>query len=278
MACRKWRSTSMFNKATPTPTNNRTESYSVTCHTKMSENTMHTHLETIKRKIGCEADDSLRAPKRARTSTITKPFYASHLTMLQSLYEKDNVSESTWNEVALFLQKKSLLVERKKKQEHLRGIHRQAVKYVQQQQQQQASAAAPPAYTTPQQLQSPSMFSPLGMSPATTTNNNNSRPRCSFALVARLLGLKAAAAQQDSTFSTLLTDTNTRIEQLEETLQELKLKRRDEGRKKMKLLLSGSHANDDDDDDTNRASNAIVETEMKIQLWKMLAHELNQVQ
>ena len=129
MACRKWRSTSMFNKATPTPTNNRTESYSVTCHTKMSENTMHTHLETIKRKIGCEADDSLRAPKRART-TITKPFYASHLTMLQSLYEKDNVSESTWNEVALFLQKKSLLLERKKKREHLRGIHRQAVKYV----------------------------------------------------------------------------------------------------------------------------------------------------
>lgn len=229
-----------------------------------------TRLETIKRKI-CEADVSFHAPKRART---IKPFYKSHLTMLQSLCENDHVHENTWNAVKLFLQNKSVLLKHKKKQEHLRGIHQQAVKHVQHQ-----SAAQPhtPTYATPQQLHSPSMFSPLGMSQATTTD----RPRCSFAIVVRLLGLQADAAQQDSRFSSLLADTNARIEQLEATLKTLKLKRREEDRKKMKSLLSGSSANENiNDADANGVSNdnVIIETETKIQLWKMLAHELTQVQ
>jgi hypothetical protein len=97
----------------------------------------------------------------------------------------------------------------------------------------------------------------------------------------RLLGLQADAAQQDSRFSSLLADTNARIEQLEATLKTLKLKRREEDRKKMKSLLSGSSANENiNDADANGVSNdnVIVETETKIQLWKMLAHELTQVQ
>ncbi len=49
----------------------------------------------------------------------------------------------------------------------------------------------------------------------------------------------------------------------------------------MKSLLSGSSANENiNDADANGVSNdnVIVETETKIQLWKMLAHELTQVQ
>lgn len=229
-----------------------------------------THLETVKRKISCQSDET-PANKRARQSPS---FHACHLTMLQSLHENDN--DIDWNQVKLYLKQRPILLQKKREREHLQGIHHEAEKYVKQDN--DNNAAKQPLYTTPQQ-QSPSMFSPLGMSPA-GVSGHNARPRRSLALVARLLG-RRAASQEGSPFASLLTETNTRVGSLEKALHTLRQERIEKDRKRMAKLLSSDDANGenhgDDCDDSNDYHDTIVKTETKIRLWKMLAHSLRQV-
>lgn len=240
----------------------------------MSERSV-THLETVKRKIGGEIDD-LPVNKRARPSSMTTPtFHACHLTMLQSLHEKD-VSTETWKQVKVFLKQRPLLLEKKKEREHLRGIHQEALKYVKH----QNNSIKQPLYTTPQPLQqSPPMFSPLGMSPAGAVTCTT-KPRRSLTLVARLLGTRAAL-EEGTAFTSLLAETNNRVQNLEVMLQKLRQERLEKDRKKMAQLLSSNNTavnGNNTADDGAEHDHKIVEMETKIRLWRMLAHALRQVE
>lgn len=255
--------------------------------------TIATALEKEKRKIGGDTAEAERNAKRARTqAAMTKhSFQECFLTMLMCLYtnEEDNntVNPDTWKQVQLFLKQRPLLLRNKKERERLHGIHQEAVDHVKSQNktQHQASLLLTPR-PTPQQLQSPhhptsSMFSPLTTtSPAAT----NKQPRRStLALVARLLGRRAAVRQSEAAhpFASLLIETNSRVQELEGKLQSLRQERLEKDRQRMTQLLSTKHAspsNNNTNDDDNGDYNTIVKVENKIRLWKMLAHALRQVE
>ena len=186
---------------------------------------------------------------------------------------------NTWKQMDDFLKQRSTLKQKKREREHLRGIHQEAVQYVLEQSKSSDHKQRSGPLFTPQQPPSPAMsvFSPLRTSPA----QKQVRPRRTpLALVARLLGRKAALQEGTHPFSTLLTETDLRVQGLEKTLQTLQQERLEKERNKMSQLLmnlSSSSSKNHSISDEDTSYNKIVETQTKIRLWSILAHALRQV-
>jgi len=252
----------------------------------MSITNTNTHLEREKRKLGEDAESSATIKRTRRTPAMTQlpqphvaTFHECHLTMLQSLsQEEDGVNTDTWKQVQQFLQQRPLLLKRQNERQNLQGIHQAAVEYVLKQSQSKSDHYHNTDLVRPKKIQSPTvnMFSPLRTSPPAA--NNKSLP---LALVARLLGRRVASQQCTLPFSTLLTETNERLQELKAFLQSLRQERLEKDGRKMAMLISRcdySDSNNKNDNDTDQDCNKIVETETKICLWNMLAHSLRQVE
>lgn len=257
-----------------------------------------------KRKFGdndeLDGNDNEKRSQRRRASTTTAlhatGFHECHLIMLKSLYNDESDDDSTWNQVKLFLQQRKRLLQGKKEREHLQHVHQAAVDHVHKQGKSLESRAAsftPPPPPPPQHLQSPavnSVFSPLTMTPTKSQHGGGftSTNTCSLALVARLLGKRAADATvttDTAPFSSLLQEVNAHISKLQASLQTLQQERLERNRNQMTQLLLSSNMNNENDSinidsggtNDNDDDNKMVEVESKIYLWKMLAEALRQV-
>ena len=232
-----------------------------------------------------EETESRHANKRARRATTR--FYRCHLTMLQSLNQEDG-DENTWRMIDLFLQQRPLLMKKTRERSDLRSVHEEAVQFLE-----RSSSSCPhqsplvyASETTAKPQLSPGsrMFSPH-RSPSTVSKR---RPN-SLGLVCLLLGRKAASA--DATlkelvkpFHPLILATEKRLKGLEDMLDALRQERLEKHRERMSKLLSpsmsdssGVHVGCGREDGGQDDDDKIALVESKIQLWRMLAHALEDV-
>ena len=231
-----------------------------------------------------------RAPESNSDEVITKRqrlldepnhqahrFLSFHLTVLRSLYPKEEdsensdaydgiaIQESTWSTMEFFLKERAKIGQAKRQAAHWEGIYQEALKVSENP---TPLPLSPPMVATPSLIRTSQPTTSLLSTPTKTTTEH------AFPIIAKLLGQRKVVMseeyqQQKDTFRSLAEVTELRIERLQQRLDSLQ--------QVMAETEQQQLANVPEDDAQDQLRNRRAALQTKIRLWTWFASDLKDI-